>query len=135
MNILCPSCKLENKIENGEHILCGGCQKPFTGHTYKKYKKPLLSATTALLLGIFGGYKADQWLLDNARYPLETEYALMDSCINSSNIIASYMQRAKKQEICSCALTNTMNDISYSELSENEKIFASRFRANAQICS
>lgn len=115
--------------------MCGGCQKSFSGHTYKKYKKPFLSATTALIVGLFGGYQADQWLTDNARYPLETEYALLDSCINGADSVANRFQRAKKQEVCMCALENTMSEISYSQLHENTSNFSSRFRAYVQQCS
>lgn len=135
MNIVCPSCSLANTFESGEQITCGGCHKSFAGHTYKKYKKSFFSGTAALIVGVLGGYQADQWLSDSSRYPLAMEYAILNSCINSSNSVASHVRTAKKQEVCLCALENTMSDIDYAQASGNEQKFASRFRAYVQECS
>ena len=134
MEIECPSCTTNNKIEFGENILCSSCKKTFAGHSYKKFKKPLLSATTALLIGTFGGYKAEQYFNLYKRYPVGVEYELIDSCIHSSRELMSGYYQSEKTSICICSLEKTMSELGYEELVKNESIFLTRFRSNLAAC-
>ncbi len=134
MHIECPSCKTNNQIDFGENILCNNCNGKFSGHFYKKFKKPLVSATTALILGAYGGYKADQYLIQDQRYPLNIEYELTDNCINSSRVLMSNYYQNQKTKICICALEKTMNEITYKELQKNEPEFLTRFNNNLATC-
>ncbi|OOE91743.1 hypothetical protein BZG76_10240 [Salinivibrio sp. AR647] len=135
MQIECPSCTTDNKIEFGENIVCSECKESLSGHSYKKFKKPLLSATTALFIGAFGTYKADQILFEDQRYPLNVEYELVDSCVNSSRIPRSSYHQADKIQICLCALEKTMQVISYKEAQKNESEFLTRFRGSLTSCN
>jgi len=134
MQIECPSCSKENNIEFGENILCSECKKSFAGHYYKKFKKPLISASTALFIGIFGTYKADRILFEDQRYPLNVEYELIDSCVNSSRMPMNAYRHANKTKVCICALEKTMEDISYKELKKSESKFLTRFRERISSC-
>jgi hypothetical protein len=134
MHIECPSCTTENKIEFGDNIICSKCKKSFTGHTYKKFKKPFLSATAALLLGVYGTYKIDQVFFEIPRYPIGVEYELVDLCINSSANIMDSPRRNQKRSICICALENTMKEVTYKQFIESEREFSSHFRNSLLKC-
>ncbi|MFM2483768.1 hypothetical protein [Celerinatantimonas yamalensis] len=134
MNIECPSCSEENKIEYGENIICNKCGTTFAGHTYKKFKKPLLSASSALLIGVFGTYKIDQLYLNEQRYPVKIEYEIIDSCVNSDQRAITNHQYLEKKERCSCALELTMDSISYKEATSDDSKFLQKFRSNLNHC-
>jgi hypothetical protein len=134
MNIECPSCKEDNKIEFAKNIICHKCKKSFAGQSYKKFKKPFISATTALIIGAYGTYKADKMLFEDQRYPLKVEYELVDSCINSSRTSLNYSQQVDKTKVCVCALEKTVEKISYKEMIESESEFLTRFRLNIASC-
>ena len=134
MHIECPSCATENKIEFGDNVLCSECKETFSGHTYKKFKKPFLSATMALMIGGYGTYKADQIFFDEARYPVAVEYELIDSCVNSSKFRMNSSRLVEKKTICACALEKTMEKIGYKEANENETKFLSRFLISVTTC-
>jgi hypothetical protein len=136
MNIECPSCATNNSIEYGENILCHKCNCTFAGHTYKKFKKPLVSVTSAILIGGIGTYHAHQYFFEEQRYPLSVEYELLDNCISSSKILMDSYYQVNKTKICVCALEKTTDEISYKELmsKKSESQFTTRFRANLNSC-
>lgn len=134
MHIECPSCSKDNEIEFGKNIVCSECKESFAGHSYKKFKKPFLSATTALFLGAFGTYKVDQIFFEDQRYPLKVEYEIVDSCVNSSSRLMSSHQQNKKTEVCICALDTTMKAMNYKEYKESESGFLTRFSESVKSC-
>lgn len=134
MHIECPSCQIENKIDYADKILCSSCKESFAGHAYKKFKKPLISASTALIIGIYGTYKVDDLYFDEARYPVAIEYELIDSCVNSSSRVLNKNQYIEKKKACSCALASTMEDVSYKEMKESESKFITRFKNSINQC-
>jgi hypothetical protein len=135
MQIECPSCSSDNKIEFGENILCSECKESFAGHFYKKFKKPFISATTALFIGAIGTYHADQIFFEEQRYPIKVEYELIDSCVNASRTLINFERQAKKTQVCVCALEKTMEEISYKELKKSESVFLTRFRSSISSCT
>jgi transposase-like protein len=74
MKVECPHCNTDNVIEYAEHISCEKCEKSFKGFKFSKRK--LVSASTALFVGVVGGYKVNS-AFDEERYPLEVEYAII----------------------------------------------------------
>ncbi|EHK9000952.1 hypothetical protein KCU36_004302 [Vibrio vulnificus] len=134
MNIECPSCSKENKIEYGENILCCECNSTFAGHTYKKFKKPLLSASSALLIGVFGTYKIEQLYFDEQRYPVRVEYEIVDNCVNSDKRAMTTDKYVEKKNLCLCALELTMNSLSYKEATGDEANFLNSFRTSLNQC-
>ncbi|WP_284303740.1 hypothetical protein, partial [Marinospirillum insulare] len=115
MQIECPSCSTGNKIEFAQNIVCCECKKSFAGHFYKKFKKPLISATTALFIGAFGTYKVEQVFFEDQRYPLKVEYELIDSCVNASRTrfgSSSYIKKTWIQ-LASATACNSSNNTSF----------------------
>jgi hypothetical protein len=135
MHIECPSCSTDNKIEFGENIICYECKKTFAGHSFKKFKKPVLSATAALFIGVFGTYKIDQVFLTDQRYPLNVEYELIVNCVYSSHTLRNSVRNVEKTQLCICALERTMEEISYKQLRKSESEFLTRFRSNIARCN
>lgn len=134
MHIKCPSCDEDNEIEFGENIVCGSCKKTFSGYYYHKIKKPILSATTAMLIGAFGAYKVDQVFFEKYRYPLDVEYELLNVCINSFSKPVRSSVYAKRTKQCICGLEKTLESVSYKELKENELLFQARFQSDFISC-
>ncbi len=136
MDIECPSCNLKNNIEHMDNIVCSGCKEPFSGHdhSYKKTKSTFIATCSALALGAYGSYKVDVLYFDKQRYPVEVEYELIDSCINSSSRIMRRSQYIEKKQLCLCALQKTIPDVDYEDLKKNESKFSTRFTDNIAKC-
>lgn len=135
MQVICPHCSTENKIEYSKNIICNKCKTSFSGHTYKSFKKPLASAATALVIGAIGAYEIDKRFIDETRYPVRVEYELIDACVNLSRVPLTSRQRVKKVKICICALENTMKNVSFKDMQKSESKFVTRFRTSIASCS
>ncbi|MGR5132925.1 hypothetical protein [Vibrio alfacsensis] len=132
MKIECPHCQKDNDIEFAENIACKECEKSFKGFKFSKRK--LVSASTALFVGAIGGYKVNA-ALDEDRYPLEVEYAIVDTCINSAKNMVSVSFYESKRETCLCALEETEKLVSYSDYKSDQQLFLNNFKLNAKGCS
>jgi ribosomal protein S27E len=133
LNIVCPACTEENALEYGNHISCNKCEKTFAGHTYKKFKKPLLSVKAALFIGAVGAYKLDKEFLEPKRYSTGAIVEIVSFCTNSDTIFRKASQRVSAHA-CICALDETMKEVPEAELSSNAKLFKSTFISNLQQC-
>lgn len=133
LNIVCPACTEENALEYGNHISCNKCEKTFAGHTYKKFKKPLLSVKAALFIGAVGAYKLDKEFLEPKRYSTGAIVEIVSFCTSSDTIFRKASQRVSAHA-CICALDETMKEVPEAELSSNAKLFKSTFISNLQQC-
>ncbi|MBF4372173.1 hypothetical protein [Vibrio anguillarum] len=132
MKIECPHCQTDNLIEFAENISCTECKKNFKG--YKFSKRKLVSASTAFLVGAVGAYAVESEL-DKERYPLEVEYAIVDTCVNSSENLVSVSWYESKRETCLCALEKTENDVAFSDYKSDQEMFLHTFKQHARSCS
>lgn len=132
MKVECPHCQTDNKIDYAEHILCQKCEKSFKGYKFRKRK--LVSASAALFVGVIGGYKVNDALVDE-RYPLKVEYAIVDTCVNSARNMVSVRRYENKREVCLCALANTTKSVPYSDYKSDQAVFMTSFQQNAKRCS
>ncbi|TFH93605.1 hypothetical protein [Vibrio ouci] len=131
MKIECPHCQKDNEIEFAENISCSECEKSFKGFKFSKRK--LISASAALVVGTIGGYKVNA-ALEETRYPLAVEYAIIDSCVNSSSNMVSSSWYESKREICLCALGKTIDQVSYSTYKSEQASFIRVFKQSANTC-
>ena len=129
MKIECPHCQKDNEIEFAENISCSECEKSFKGFKFSKRK--LVSASSALLVGALGGYAVESGL-DKERYPLEVEYAIVDTCVNSSKNMVSVSWYESKREACLCALEKTENDVCIFRLQIRSGYISSHIQATRQ---
>ena len=134
MKIKCPTCDKNSKIEYAEHINCTHCGSSFSGYSFRKYKMPLAVAVASGLIGFAANERVEE-LWEDQRYPLSVEYELVNLCVNQSQSIMSNTWFADKTKICICALERTMNDVTLSELEENESRFVTRLRSNTKSCN
>lgn len=135
MEIECPSCATANKIEFGENILCSKCKESFSGHYYQKIKLPLVSSVSALLIGAFGHNYIEEKVFSEARYPIEAEFEIIDSCTNASSLPMSSSYKAQKTKVCICALEKTAEEISFEDIDKSESEFLTHFTNNISSCN
>ena len=134
MQIECPSCSATNSVNVPGKVVCGECKKPLEGHSYRTSKKPLVSATTALVIGAVGAYQVDKTFFDTHRYPVQFEYELIDLCVNSSRALRGFDAQVEKTNICICALNETMKQMSFREAQKSESELLTRFRKATSTC-
>ncbi len=134
MQVQCPSCSANNNIDVGREIVCGKCKASLSGYAYRKYKEPIITAISALVIGAYGSYKIEHAYFDDARYPIRMEYAIIDSCISSDIVSLSTDQFRSKKQICLCAFEKTTKEIPYSELVKESNSFTNTLRMNVETC-
>lgn len=130
MKVECPACAHKQPLTPA---VCSGCNTSFAGHLYRKYRKPLMSATTALIVGGYGGYKVTDKLHEEVRYPLREEYAIVEACINASARPLSPGAYERKRDMCLCAFEGATRDIGYERV--EPEAFVASLRAHADLCS
>ncbi|MBB1307842.1 hypothetical protein H5162_00080 [Pseudoalteromonas sp. SR41-8] len=133
LNLVCPCCSEESSLEYGKHITCNKCAKTFAGHTYKKFKKPLLTAKVALLIGAVGAYKLDRELLEPSRYSTGAIVEIVSFCSNPQAKISKNNLRVNAR-MCICALDETMKVVPEAELSSNKQKFINTFVSKLSQC-
>jgi len=126
------SCKCEENQKLGATIefhcqTCSNVTKEFS------ITKPFKVAAIATLLAYSGSQFVDYAITDN-RYPLATEYDLLESCLSSYQKPLSGNQYRNKKSKCLCALEDTMNEISHVRYLVSENGFLEAFTNNAKEC-
>lgn len=131
LEIECSHCKENNDINLSEEVKCKSCGESLT--TKKYAKKKIISASTALAVGLGGGLYIDE-KFETDRYPIKTEYNIIQSCLSNDNRALSESNYKKKIDICICAQEKTMSDITYSEFKNNQVAFIKIFSENVKKC-
>ncbi|HED3891635.1 TPA: hypothetical protein R4229_004071 [Morganella morganii] len=132
MNIECPHCGSENCIVFAKNIECDSCKKSFEDFSFVK-KKMITVGVPLLAFAAIGGFRA-KTLLSEDRYPLKYEYAIIDSCVNSSRSTISNHELMKKRDLCLCGLSETQKTYSYSEFNNEQEGFLKSFKKNVDAC-
>ena len=132
VSVNCPACSAVNKLDQHRNIKCEKCQKPITGHKYGA--KGALSAVLAFTVGFTGYGLVDRNLLDDKRYPMELEYALVNACTNGDINALPRGLYESKQEIFLCAVGKTVEALPYNELDERKSELKTVLSASAKEC-
>ncbi|MCS6174540.1 hypothetical protein [Shewanella baltica] len=134
MIIECPHCYHDNEIEYAEHIRCKKCEKDYKGFSFSKRK--WIATGTIVVSALFGVHTGKEYLFHNnaERYPMELEYAYLDSCINANDSLHTMSRYRDKRKECLCALAETQKQISYAEASKNIDNFKKILMINASNC-
>ena len=127
LEIDCPHCLEENKINLSSEIKCKNCNESLIG---EKYKKPIISVMTAIILGIGGGIYLDE-KFETDRYPINIEYNIIHSCLSSYEEPLNERYYKNKKRTCVCALGKTENEIDFEEY---ENKFLDIFEDKAKEC-
>ena len=135
MQIQCPHCEKENNLNLEKEVVCGECKESLSGSFLyvSAAKKPIIGAAAALFIGYFGHKTVDHIISVN-RFPLEVEYSMLNTCINSDTNIISSKLYLRKKEVCLCSLDKTLEDVNYSDLKDDSKMVADVFREKMATC-
>jgi hypothetical protein len=120
-------------VNEERDIICGQCKASLKGHAYRKYKFPIVTTISVLLLGATTTYNLEQHYIHNARYPVAIEYALINSCATADHRSISRQDLKHKTQACTCALEKTMQKIPYAEYAK-DKTFSASFRSYVDEC-
>lgn len=134
MNIECPHCNEVNTLEFAENIHCHKCQSSFKGFSFKKHKKSIIGTGTALLLGAYGGIKADSYFLEPKRYSTSAIYEIVSYCANPTGNKLTKSRQEELAKSCICALDKTMKEIGEGELAVKSKEFIRTFNKHNKTC-
>lgn len=96
-------------------------------------------AIGALSIGAIGGYEANDAFdkmgsSSEYRYPLEVEYALVDSCIKKRSILYRTNDFLKARKKCLCAIETTTKEVSYHQYQNDIAEFENAIRYSVQRC-
>ena len=130
LEIDCPHCYEENKINLSSAIKCKHCNEPLIG---EKYSKPIISVMTAMILGISGGIFLDE-TFETDRYPINIEYNIIDSCLSNYEEPLKRGYYKQKRNICICALKKTENELDYGDYKKDKNNFLNIFEKEAKEC-
>ncbi|GAA6133821.1 hypothetical protein NBRC116188_06100 [Oceaniserpentilla sp. 4NH20-0058] len=126
------SCNCDENADINADIIfhCKNCSNEIERF---QIKKPLKAAGIAAILAYGGSQFIDYAITDN-RYPLDIEYEILNACSNSYREPVSYRVYGSRNEICLCAMEDTMNEISYIRYKVSEQAFLKAFDKNAENC-
>ncbi|WPM84995.1 hypothetical protein QNH14_00110 [Apirhabdus apintestini] len=125
MEIVCPKCLSAADNVDKETLKCSKCHSEF--HKIK-FRSTLLKVAVVMAVGGgMGFHKAKE-----ARYPVNIEYAIIDSCVTSSGNDITYRLLDKKREKCICALERTMKNIEFDE--SDDAALKREFSKNIKSC-
>ena len=108
------------------------CQKCSNVREKFSIKKPFKVAAITAILAYGGSNFIDYAVTDN-RYPIATEFEILNACINNRGPSSSkYYHRTK--DVCFCAMEDTMNQISSTMKRVTDAGFLKAFTENAEDC-
>lgn len=123
IKLRCPNCRKENAIYLSRDIACTHCGKSLGD---KKYIKPMVSGMTVAIIAFAGGIKLDDYLEKN-RYPVNVEYALIESCISAAEEPLAVRVFDRKKEICQDALVRTQHTIDFGQYKAEPDTFIAEY--------
>lgn len=132
MEITCPKCSKNTTFNVTDTISCSHCQSSFD--KIKFAKKAMITAWSALVIGGYAGHKIDD-LLEPNRYPVEVEYALIESCAKGGQEIGYQRLAVAKFGVCACALERTQKTIDFKRYKDKPSDFFSTMRTSVRSCS
>lgn len=130
INIECPHCNKENDFPIGSGIQCEHCKKELTGVKYLKNGKMGVGVLVTWGCLVFGGHSAANILFDSNRYPIDTEYSIVESCLSSYSRPLQSNKFSRKKSICQSILKDTQKEFTYQEFKDNQRGFINAFEAN-----
>lgn len=122
--IECPHCKKDSTVELRD-ANCPKCEKSIAGIRFKKAAFSVLMSGILVSTGLFG-YR--QYEKNLHRYPVSTEFAIIDQCVSGSGGRLYKDDLQNKLQICLYSLEQTQKNISYSDFKESSASFMNEFQ-------
>lgn len=133
MEITCPKCSKITDFKVTDAISCEHCQSSFSTLRLAA-KATLLPTVGALVIGGGIAHQLDSFFEAN-RYPLEIEYALVESCVQGAKRSEYWRRAEQKFVLCSCALSRTQKNVNFKKYNEAPAQFRQAMTAATQNCS
>ncbi len=133
MFIKCPACAKNNNL-NLDTVNCGSCKAPLSGHTYGKIKKSVGTVVVALSVGAFATAKLGGYAGLNDRYSIESEYAIVEMCVNGSHRPLATSAYVGKKDDCTCALREVQKSYKVKDFNEETHKYLAAFDQAAKQC-
>lgn len=134
LELICEKCAKSETVSLAAELRCKQCGAMLTG---KKYiKKPwvripfLASAVSGIILGIVGSVVVYNKFETN-RYPVSVEYSEIQTCISPLHEPLKKPGAGNRQEICICALNETMKTVDYDLYQKDRDLFMAVFQQKA----
>lgn len=124
------SCGKEPDTKAVVKVYCGECSEVIKT---VKFKKPMKALGIAILCTAAGGQAVEYAITDN-RYPIKTEYEIVDQCVNAHGKAIKENAYKRIKKICLCALEETMNEISFTRYIVNENSFINALNRRIKEC-
>lgn len=118
MEVECPKCQKINRVSFGTlEVSCGECKESFkeTRFSFSKKNRSLNAAaiTTAILMA--SGAATHKYIIDDKRYPLESEYAMINICMGRRPIFENNLF-TRKLRYCACIVKEAENEHRFQDL-------------------
>ena len=133
VEITCPKCSKITDFKVTDAISCEHCQSSFSTLRLAA-KATLLPTVGALVIGGGIGHQLDSFFEAN-RYPLEIEYALVESCVQGAKRSEYWRRAEQKFVLCSCALSRAQKNVNFKKYNEAPAQFRQAMTAATQNCS
>lgn len=133
VEITCPKCSKITDFNVTDAISCKHCKCSFSTLRLA-VKITLLPTVGALAIGGAIGHQLDSFFEAN-RYPLEIEYALVESCVQGAKRSEYWRRAEQKFVLCSCALTYAQKNVNFKKFKEAPSQFSQAMTAAIQNCS
>ena len=134
LEIICPSCEEENTIKLSSEVKCKKCEEDLSKWKYTKISKKIIGAGTAFVFGIAPAYQIGKHMHSEDRYPVVTEYSIVNSCVSQYSKPLRKVYINHKKAICICALSKTMKTIDYDDFKKDQEKFLNIFEQKAAQC-
>ena len=131
LEIICPNCEEENTIKLSSSIKCKKCEEDLTKWKYGKIVKKVIGAGMAFVIGGTSAYQVGKHINSEERYPVATEYSIVNSCVSIYSEPLRRVYIKQKKEICISALSDTMKEIDYDDYTKNQTKFLNIFEQKA----
>jgi hypothetical protein len=133
MEIECPSCSQKNAINMVQNMVCAKCKNSLSGHHYRVVKGRVFNTTLAIAFGAFG-FNSLENRFEQTRYPVKTEYSIVDACVNAHKRPLRTAAYSKKKDVCVCLLEKTMRGYTLQEFKDSQAGFLNLFETNINRC-
>lgn len=133
VEITCPKCSKITDFNVTDAISCEHCKNSFS-RLRLVVKATLVPTVGALAIGGVIGHQLDNFFEAN-RYPVEIEYALVESCVQGAKRSEYWRLAEQKFVLCSCALTHAQKSINFKKFKEAPAQFRQAMTVSTQRCS
>ena len=133
MLINCPNCSKTNNLNLEADVNCGHCKKSLRGHTYGRLKKSVAAVVIAFSAGALVTKKIGDHSVSN-RYSIQSEYVIVELCLNSSQQALGRYQYQGKKEDCTCALGEVQKTFGVKDFNEKTTQYLAAFDSAARSC-